>query len=120
MNPWRRARRRDRGPDMRFLPLLVAVLLAPRAMAVPASWEPRGPGGGGALFAPSFSPHAPDELFVACDMTELFRTTDLGLSWTQAHFREFQGNTDSKVWFTPDRRVLYAIDHSTIALADLR
>lgn len=86
----------------------------------PTAWEPRGPGGGGALFAPSLSPHSTSDMFVACDMSELFRTRDFGRTWTQADFRVIQGNRASQVHFTPDPQVLYTIDHSTRNLVDLR
>jgi len=104
----------------RCLLVLLALLPAARLVAVPATWEPRGPGGGGALFSPSLSPHQPERLFVACDMSELFESSDFGLSWTQADHRVVQGNRASKVWFTEDPNILYTIDHGTRNLVDLR
>lgn len=104
-----------------LLPLAPAVLLAAAsAAAPPVSWEPRGPGGGGALFSPSLSPHQPGEMYVACDMSELFHTTDMGRTWTQADHRVIQGNRASQVWYTNDPMILYTIDHSTRNLIDLR
>src|ERR1700678_3776097 len=44
--------------------------------AVPAQFVPRGPGGGGALFAPSFSPFSPGEMYLAWDMSEVFHSTN--------------------------------------------
>ncbi|MDQ3020019.1 MAG: hypothetical protein M3R36_05545 [Bacteroidota bacterium] len=70
-------------------------------------WTSRGPGGGGALFSPSFSPHNPGEIYLSCDMSELFHTTDLGLSWKETDFREMIGNNGAKVQFTNDPNIIY-------------
>lgn len=96
-----------------MLPWLGAVAQA-LAGPVPAAWESRGPGGGGALFSPSFSPHRADELFVACDMSELFRTVDLGARWDTVDFRQLQGNRSTHVQFTSDTNLVYAIDNTSI------
>src|SRR2546428_13944798 len=69
-----------------LLMLLTALLQA----SPPSLWISRGPGGGGALFSPSFSPHNPNELYVACDLAGLYRSTDLGLSWSLVDFRQIQ------------------------------
>lgn len=77
---------------IRALPAVLAWLTAGAAAAgVPIEWTPRGPGGGGALFAPCFNPHQPDELIVNCDMSQIFRTTDLGRHWETVDFRTIQG-----------------------------
>ncbi len=70
-------------------------------------WNSKGPGGGGALFSPSFSPHDPDQIYMSCDMSELFHTTDLGLSWKETDFREMTGNNGAKVQFTNNANILY-------------
>jgi hypothetical protein len=80
--------------------------------AAPITWSSRGPGGGGALFAPSLSPHNANEIYIACDMSEVFHTTNLGASWTQEDFREIQGNRQSQVRFTSNPLVRYAIDYT--------
>lgn len=101
------------------LALAALVLLAPGARAIPATWEPRGPGGGGALFQPSLSPHSPGEMHVACDMSQLFRTDDYGGSWTQLDFRVLGGGRETRVWYTPDPNIVYTIDRATRNLVDL-
>lgn len=105
---------------IRAAALLAMLALPASARVVPDDWSSRGPGGGGALFAPSFSPHHPDELFVACDMSELFHTRDLGDVWRVVDFRELQGNRASHVQFTSDSNLLYALDHSSVDGADVR
>jgi Viral BACON domain/Putative binding domain, N-terminal len=90
------------------LPLLTKTAIADQ----PAGWASRGPGGGGALFAPSFSPHNPNEIYLACDMSEVFHSTDLGASWETVDFRQIQGNRQSLVRFTNDPAIMYTLDYS--------
>ena len=84
----------------------------PPLAGTPTLWEPRGPGGGGALFAPSFSPHNPNEIYIACDMSEVFRSTNLGVSWELKDFRQIQGNRESQVRFTNNPSIAYALDYT--------
>lgn len=96
---------------------LVSLFLVAALHAAPPvlEWHSRGLGGGGALFSPSFSPHNPGELWLACDMSELFQTKDLGASWRVVPFREFQAQRDSFVHFTSDPNVLFALDYTSVA-----
>ncbi|HKP87917.1 MAG TPA: BACON domain-containing carbohydrate-binding protein [Blastocatellia bacterium] len=95
------------------LGLSLLMTFSPEANAdVPSQWVPRGPGGGGALFAPSFSPHDPNEVYISCDMSEVFRSTNLGSSWALTDFREIQGNRESQVRFTNNPSILYALDYT--------
>src|ERR1044072_436366 len=80
--------------------------------ALPSEWTPRGPGGGGALFAPSFWPHNPNEIYISCDMSEVFHSTNLGASWDLSDFRQIQGNRESQVRFTINPAILYALDYT--------
>src|SRR5581483_1430554 len=78
----------------------------------PAQFSARGPGGGGALFAPSFSPYTNGEMYLACDMSEVFHSTNFGANWSVTDFRQIQGGRQAIVQFTSDPRVLYTIDLS--------
>ncbi|MGA9772962.1 MAG: BACON domain-containing carbohydrate-binding protein [Blastocatellia bacterium] len=91
---------------------LLMVIIHDAKAAPPSEWLPRGPGGGGALFAPSFSPHNPNELYISCDMSEVFRSTNLGLSWDMQDFRQIQGNRESQVRFTGNPSISFAIDYT--------
>ena len=83
------------------------------AHAQPSVWVSRGPGGGGALFAPTLSPHQPAEAFVSCDMGGLYHTGDSGASWSLLDFRQIRGSGQGcQVQFTSDPDILYAIDYS--------
>jgi photosystem II stability/assembly factor-like uncharacterized protein len=77
----------------------------------PANFQSRGVGGGGALFSPSFNPSNPNEYYIACDMSELFHTTDLGVSYSQVNFNQFIGGHNSKVQFTNTSGLLYSISY---------
>ncbi len=74
--------------------------------AMPEAWEPRGIGGGGALFAPAFNPRNND-MYVATDMGGVFRSTDLGRSWTMYDTRYVMGDRDYHVHATSDPALLY-------------
>lgn len=94
-------------------PLAVLTLLAvPVSAAVPSAFTSAGLGGGGALFSPSLSPHSPGELYVACDMSELFHSTSFGASWAVVPFTQVQGNRNSRVAFTSDPDILFTVDHA--------
>ncbi len=101
--------------------LVFALLLVRSSQAeIPNTWRSVGPGGGGAMFVPSFSPHQSDELFAACDMSELFHTTNLGQDWKTVPFREIQGGRQSQVQFTSDPDILYCLDLTQIEGGDTR
>jgi photosystem II stability/assembly factor-like uncharacterized protein len=72
-----------------------------------SQWTSKGNGGGGALFSPSFSPHNAGEIYMGCDMSELFHTTNLGSSWSEIDFRKMTGNNGTKVQFTDDPLIMY-------------
>lgn len=107
--------------DMKYRMLFLMALWVHSASSLhaqPPSWSSRGVGGGGALFSPSFSPYRPLELFVACDMSELFHTTNAGAPWTLIPFQQIEGNRSTHVQFTSDPNTLYAIDNTSISGGD--
>lgn len=97
-------------PRKNLLLSLIFILIITNLNAQILQWTSRGPGGGGALFSPSFSPHNPEEIYIGCDMSELFHSTDLGLSWNETDFREITGNNGAKVQFTNDPDIIYCIN----------
>ncbi|MFN8395528.1 MAG: hypothetical protein U0176_12875 [Bacteroidia bacterium] len=79
--------------------LLAFVFVAATVSAQPTSFSPRGVGGGGALFFPRIHPVNDNEYYVACDMSEMFHTTDLGRHYDQVHFQKLQAfNTSTYEW----------------------
>jgi photosystem II stability/assembly factor-like uncharacterized protein len=99
---------------MKLNPWMMAGVLVIAGLAQaqpPSAWRSVGPGGGGSLFAPSWSPFSTNELYMACDMSEQFHSLDAGASWSTTPFTRLQVGRDSpKVQFTNDPLVLYMID----------
>ena len=77
-------------------------------IAQPVSFSPRGIGGGGALFFPSINPANENEFYISCDMSELFHTTDFGLSYSQIHFSKLSVFNTSTYEFTNDPNIAYS------------
>lgn len=96
---------------MKTIAAFIAFCMISASAAVPASFEARGLGGGGALFCPSINPADDNEFYVGCDMSELFHTADFGQSYDLLHFRQINGGTRSVVRFTEKPGLLYAISH---------
>lgn len=76
----------------------------------PVTWNSRGIGGGGALFSPSVNPGNANEQYIACDMTEIFHTNTAGITWETVPFTQLQSVTTSKVQFTSDALIRYAVN----------
>lgn len=94
-----------------FPPSMTCLIFLTQLFAQPAIFNSRGVGGGGALFSPSFNPSNPNEFYIACDMSELFHTSNLGVQYDQVHFNEFVGGHHSKVCFTNNPGLLYSISY---------
>src|SRR5688572_28661420 len=76
------------------------------------SWRPKGLAGEGSLFCLSFNLNSTNEIFMGCDLRELFRSTNLGSAWQPVHFSEMQGGSNSKVQFVLSiANLLYCINH---------
>jgi len=88
--------------------------------AQPAQWVSKGPGGGRALFAPSFNPNSSAEMYLACDMGEVFHSTNFGAAWSVVDFRQIEGGRQVLIQFTSDPNVRYAIDLSNDAMTPTR
>lgn len=91
--------------------LLILLITPSLLFAQPSAFSPRGIGGGGALFSPSINPGNNSEYYIACDMSELFHTTDFGLNYDQVHFTQFMGGHNSKVCYASTPGLLYSISY---------
>lgn len=85
----------------------------------PTSWQSRGIGGGGALFSPSVNPANHNEMYIACDMSELFHSSNGGQNWDEINFMQVQGGHDSYVNFTNNPGILYVVDYTSVSGIDM-
>jgi photosystem II stability/assembly factor-like uncharacterized protein len=74
----------------------------------PGDFRAIGPGGGGAMFNPTISPHDANTVLVSCDMTGSYITHDGGRTWRMFNLR---GVADFFVFDPLDAKTMYA--HAT-------
>lgn len=88
-----------------FLRLVLAALAFTGATdSRPGNFTIVGPGGGGAMFHPTISPHDPNTVLVSCDMTGAYITHNGGKSWRMFNLR---GVVQFFVFDPLDRNVIY-------------
>jgi photosystem II stability/assembly factor-like uncharacterized protein len=101
--------------------ILFATLTSFAAAQLPKSWKSVGIGGGGAFFAPTFNPFNEDEMWLACDMTGLYHSTNAGVSWTTVPFGTIQtGANAPQVQYTSNKNILYNVDTSNNAMTPVK
>jgi photosystem II stability/assembly factor-like uncharacterized protein len=88
--------------------IFFAFCLAAAGEERPGNFRVIGPGGGGAMFNPTISPHDPNTVLVSCDMTGSYITHDGGLSWRMFNLR---GVVNFFVFDPLDPKTMYA--HAT-------
>lgn len=67
--------------------VMAGMLAASLWAARPGDFQIIGPGGGGAMFNPTISPHDENTVLVSCDMTGAYITHDGGQSWRMFNLR---------------------------------
>jgi len=77
--------------------------------AQPTTFNSHGLGGGGSQYSPSINPANPAEMYVACDMSGLYHSTDTGNSWNTLSFQQVQAFHPSMVQFTNNPNIRYCI-----------
>ncbi len=94
---------------LRYLPaLLLTFCLSSAAADRPGGFRVIGPGGGGAMFNPTISPHDTNTVLISCDMTGSYITHDGGQTWRMFNLR---GVVDFFVFDPVDPKTMYA--HAT-------
>jgi len=94
--------------------ILVALFLIAFVQAqVPTTWFAHGIGGGGALYAPSWSPYIGGEAYLGCDMGGLYHTADYGANWWMLPFYRIRGGNFTCVQFTNDQLILYCLSNNS-------
>ena len=84
---------------------VTALMMADSGYSRPGDFKIIGPGGGGAMFHPTISPHDPNTVLVSCDMTGSYITHDAGKSWRMFNLR---GVVRFFVFDPLDQKVIYA------------
>src|SRR4051812_46252492 len=79
-------------------------------------WRIIGPGGGGAMFLPTISPHDAKVVFVACDMTGSYLTTDAGANWRMFNL---SGRTSAFAFDPLESKTMYAYSIGLFRSTDL-
>ncbi len=74
----------------------------------PASFSPKGIGGGGSLYFPSINPANDSEFYVSCDMSEMFHSTDFGNSYSELPYTSLQVFATSTYEFTNNSSIAYS------------
>jgi len=94
---------------LRILFAILVVLCAVGAFGErPGNFRVIGPGGGGAMFNPTISPHDSNTVLVSCDMTGSYITHDGGRTWRMFNLR---GVVNFFVFDPLDPKTMYA--HAT-------
>jgi photosystem II stability/assembly factor-like uncharacterized protein len=91
-----------------FRAVLVVVCLTSVFADRPGGFRIIGPGGGGAMFNPTISPHDPNTVLISCDMTGSYITHDGGRTWRMFNLR---GVVNFFVFDPLDAKTMYA--HAT-------
>jgi len=95
--------------NLRLLPAIVVIACLTAAFADrPGGFRVIGPGGGGAMFNPTISPHDPNTILISCDMSGSYITHDGGRSWRMFNLR---GVVNFFVFDPIDPKTMYA--HAT-------
>lgn len=87
---------------------LIVCLASAFAAERPGDFRILGPGGGGAMFNPTVSPHDTNTVLISCDMTGSYITHDGGRTWRMFSLR---GVVDFFVFDPKDPKTMYA--HAT-------
>ena len=80
--------------------------------AQPIQWRSSGIGGGGAMFSPSMNPYNAQDMYIACDMSDLFHSKDRGYHWKMIDFRQVASSRETKVCFTSQPNLVYTIRYN--------
>ncbi len=92
---------------MKYIYTILFLAICFTAFSQPASFTPRGIGGGGALFFPKINPANDNEFYISCDMSEMFHSTDFGDSYSIVHFSKLQALNVSTYEYTNDPKIAY-------------
>ena len=89
---------------------MISLLAGPVPGEEPTEWTSVGLGGGGGIFVAVSSPHDPNLMFCASDMSGVYRSTDGGRTWRMLPWRQLSSAITMPVVFHPtDPNTLYCV-----------
>ena len=101
---------RSPRPSWPITLLLAVAVGSGQARGQEKSWVSVGIGGGGGIFVPASSPHDPNLMFCASDMSGAYRSTDGGRTWRMLNWRQISSAIVCPAVFHPtDPNVMYWI-----------
>ena len=89
--------------------MLNAAPSAPSAALRNDAWVVIGPGGGGAQYIQTISPHGANYVLVRCDMTGIYLSHDAGVTWRMINLR---GGARFFVFDPVDPKIIYVCSGS--------
>ncbi len=72
------------------------------APAAEKPFEVLGIGGAGGMFNPAISPYDPNLMFISCDMSGTYRSTDGGKRWEMIHYKQMNQSQHCRPLFLKD------------------
>lgn len=78
------------------------------------NWTSKGIGAGGALYSPVISLHNSQEIWMSCDMSGVYRSTNFGTNWSLQNASALQGSRNTSIQFTSNPQICYTIDHTPL------
>jgi photosystem II stability/assembly factor-like uncharacterized protein len=66
------------------------------------TWTVTGIGGAGGMYTPTISPFDPNLMFLSCDMSGTYRSSDGGKSWQLIHYMQLRTSLRCRPAFTKD------------------
>lgn len=91
---WKSAHLAIRFRHMKTRSCLTLLFLSLTSLLHAQAWTNMGIGGGGAQFAPSYSPLDPNLVFLQCDMGGIYRSTNNATNYNMVDFMQFSSQTD--------------------------
>lgn len=66
------------------------------------TWQVMGMGGAGGMYTPTISPFDAKLMFLSCDMSGTYRSTDGGKNWQLIHYKQIRSTLGRRPAFTKD------------------
>ena len=82
--------------------ILVMAFLWSTQTGAAENWQVTGLGGAGGMYTPTISPYDSNLMFLSCDMSGSYRSSDGGKSWRLIHYMQIRSTLGCRPAFTKD------------------